>query len=281
MYCSIVPHHVTALFKPYFNPTIESTGSIGVGLVVEPRVTVCSDGDILIGEYHVGSARRVAETLGFRDKRIKIVTPLPVGVGYAVSAATAIAVSLALGSLRGYTVSRLLRLAHESEVLERTGLGDVLAISCGVGLAIRVNPGAPGVGLAECTQIPSKLFILSLIVKREYTGEFVKNYMARGLHEKAEPVILKITESLNFHTFAEEVLRFNIENRLIRDLIGESGESHILKTPGLVTAYGKKGLLIVIVESDRVEDALIHLSKLNHNILYLKPSSGGPQVEVV
>ncbi|MEM2421236.1 MAG: hypothetical protein QW637_05655, partial [Acidilobaceae archaeon] len=60
-----------------------------------------------------------------------------------------------------------------------------------------------------------------------------------------------------------------------------SGESHILKTPGLVTAYGKKGLLIVIVESDRVEDALIHLSKLNYNILYLKPSSGGPQVEVV
>ncbi|MCX8195815.1 MAG: hypothetical protein N3F67_01880 [Acidilobaceae archaeon] len=279
MICASSPHHVTALFSPRFTSEPRSTGSIGIGIAVEPRARICTGGEEEAGKSSIGTVKRVAEALGAAGEKISSVLPLPPGVGYAVSAAAAVSAALALGAAR-QKVGRLLEIAHEAEVLERTGLGDVLAISCGVGLVARLSPGAPGTGRAECRQLPPGVSLLSIVISEEHTGEFVKRYTSMRLHEASEPIIAKVAESLEFHLFAEEVLRFNLENGLIRAMLEERGEEVVRKTPGLITAYGKKGVVMVAVESQLVRDAVEHLYGLGRRLLYLRPSGSSFAVEV-
>ncbi len=278
-FCASSPHHVTAIFKPYYGVDASSTGSVGVGLVVEPRVRVCAPGSLQVESVGISTVSRVLELLGYKAS-LDIVTPLPPGVGFAVSAASAIASSLAVGACLGFSYRRLLRVAHESEVLERTGLGDVLAISCGVGLAVRLKPGAPGVGDVDCTPLPPGVSILALVVGAQHTRELIRLYVERGLDVKAEAPISRIAESMSFSTFAEEVTKFNIENGLLRELLGDRGEHTVMKTPGIIAAYAKKGVAIVLVESDRVGDAISHLSNLKHKLLTLEQSRGSPEIWV-
>jgi Predicted archaeal kinase (sugar kinase superfamily) len=280
--CATSPHHVTALFKPYIaKGGLGETGSTGVGLVVEPRARICVPGERGLGDVAIATVRRVGELLGLNDLKLEVNTPLPPGVGFAVSASTAIASALTMGFLRNLSYTKSLKVAHEAEVIERTGLGDVLAISCGVGLAVRIKPGAPGLGFADCRQIPPGLSILALAVKQEHTRDMVRYYVEMGLHEKAAPLIERIAESMDFNVFSELVLKFNVDNGLLRRLVGESGEEHLLKTPGLLTVYGKKGVVVVVVESDKLGDSLNHLQMLGYKIYYLEPSRGGPELWVV
>ena len=279
--CATSPHHVTALFKPSTVGGLSEIGSIGVGLVVEPRVKVCIPGGVRLEDVAIGTARRVGELLGLRDLRVEVDTKLPPGFGFAVSAATAVASALTAGFLRGLSYMKSLRVAHEAEVLESTGLGDVLAISCGVGLAVRFKPGAPGVGVVDCRQLPPGVSILALAIRQASTSSLVKSYVERGLHEKASPLIERISESMDFNVFSELVMRFNVDNGILRELVGVDGEEHLLRTPGLITVYGKKGVIVVVVESDRLGDSLSHLQRLGYKIYYLEPSRVGPDIWVV
>ncbi len=279
--CATSPHHVTALFKPHITGSLGEIGSIGVGLIVEPRVKACIPGEVSLDNVVISTARRVGELLGLRDLKVDVNIILPPGFGFAVSASTAITSALTMGFLRGLSYMKSLRVAHEAEILESTGLGDVLAISCGVGLAVRFKPGAPGIGFVDCKQLPPGLSILALAIKHVPTRDLVRNYMERRLHEKAVPLIERISESLDFNIFSELVLKFNVENGILREIVGERGEELLLKTPGLITTYGKKGVVVVIVESDRLSDSLDHLKKLNYKIYYLEPSRMGPEIWVV
>lgn len=276
-YCAASPHHITALFSPHIGSRAEESGSVGVGIAVEPRARVCiSEGEPL-SSSPISTVRRATSIIGASDLSAKITTPLPPGVGFAVSASTSIAASLAAGATKGLTLLRSLAAAHEAEILERTGLGDVLAISCGVGLVFRLRPGAPGIGLAECKQLPGGLRLLAAELRREHTSEFVSRYLARGLHEAARSAMAKIADSFDFHAFAEEVMRFNVENGLFR----EAGVEDLVRAvPGLVAAYVKKGVLLMIVEEDRLREAAEMVLKHKLKPYYLEPSKGGPTLEV-
>ncbi len=78
---------------------------------------------------------------------------LPVGSGYGTSGAGAASLSLALNDALGNPFSRngALAIAHIAEVKAKTGLGTVASVSRG-GLAVRLKPGAPGVG--EVRRLP-------------------------------------------------------------------------------------------------------------------------------
>lgn len=279
--CATSPHHITALFKPHISEDVIQTGSTGVGLVVEPRVKLCTSGSLSLADAPISTIRRVGELLDLREGLVDLNLTLPPGVGFAVSAASAIASALSLGLSKGLSYMRSLVVAHKAEVMESTGLGDVLAISCGVGLAVRFKPGAPGVGFVDCKQLPGGLSILALVVRQEHTRDLIRYYVERRLHEKAAPLIESIGESMSFEVFSELTLKFNVDNGILRQLVGERGEEHLLRTPGLVTVYGKKGVIVVVVELDRLNDAVEHLKTLGYKIYYLEPSRGGPEVWVV
>jgi pantoate kinase len=78
---------------------------------------------------------------------------LPVGVGFGASGAGALGTALALSSLIDgeFDPQEAATHAHYAEVVNHTGLGDVIAQTAG-GAEIRVKPGAPGIG--EIVRIP-------------------------------------------------------------------------------------------------------------------------------
>ncbi len=78
---------------------------------------------------------------------------LPIGVGFGASGAGALGTALALSHLLGQSddTQSTASHAHYAEVVNRTGLGDVIAQTAG-GMEIRIRPGAPGIG--EVVNIP-------------------------------------------------------------------------------------------------------------------------------
>jgi pantoate kinase len=80
---------------------------------------------------------------------------LPSGAGFGASGAGALGTALALGHLldKAMPYEKAAGYAHEAEVVNHTGLGDVLAQTKG-GLEIRVAYGGPGIG--EIVKIPHR-----------------------------------------------------------------------------------------------------------------------------
>ena len=153
------PGHITALFyAPPPGRTRESTGSRGAGLSISlgarARVrAVRGEGLCILPGDGTRLAPTVACALGNYltlarrpvGLRLDLELDLPVGQGFGMSGAMALAAVLAadgeLGLLRG-DAARAAALAHAAEVEFRTGLGDVVAQARG-GLEIRRRPGLP------------------------------------------------------------------------------------------------------------------------------------------
>ncbi len=72
---------------------------------------------------------------------------IPLSSGYGASAAGAVGTAFAINDYLGLGFSelKLLQVAHKAEVLNRSGLGDVIGLFQG-GLELRLKEGAPGFG---------------------------------------------------------------------------------------------------------------------------------------
>jgi len=245
---------------------------------VEPRFRVCLPGS---DPAPTGTAERAARLLQMPGSRGLYTVPLPPAKGYAVSAASAVAVALAGVNVTGRKtgVVEALQAAHKAEVLERTGLGDVLAISCGIGLVLRLTPGAPGVGRVECIPLPRSVSVLSLEAEGSmWTGELLADeYLRRGA-ETAAAALRRVFEERSLEAFAEEATSYTRAMRLARRLFGRATGA-LDRVPGLIGYYSKKLVTIVMVEADRSLDAAEALSKIGGTRLrLLMPSERGVEV---
>ena len=95
----------------------------------------------------------VIESLqGIRHSRlvVDLAADVPLGYGFGVSGAAALATALAVNADhgQGLTMEQAAVVAHSAEVVNRTGMGDVAGQYTG-GLVIRTAAGAPGVGAVE------------------------------------------------------------------------------------------------------------------------------------
>jgi pantoate kinase len=149
---AFAPGHVTGFFSVSASDAGESAraGSRGAGVTVSEGVTVAvapSSGGrevVLNGDpTDVESAFGVLDALGV-DARVYAETDLPLGAGFGVSGATALATALAANEAFdcGRSENDLVRVAHAAEVEAGTGLGDVVAQARG-GVPVRLEPGAP------------------------------------------------------------------------------------------------------------------------------------------
>ena len=246
-----------------------------MGIAVEPRATVCYPGRKSL--THVGPIKKLLSLMGVRDELgFEYRSPLPLGAGYATSGSITVSASLSLSASRGLSVNKALELAHVAEVEASTGLGDVLAISCGVGLVIRFKPGAPGRGLAECFPLPPRISILSMEFGSMDTRLLIQSM--EKYRDKALASIKRVMAEPSFDTFIEEARKFTLKASLLESL-GRVDASAIEKTPGLVGYYAKKRVLVVIVEEGLTRDAALHLYKVTGiRPRLLQPSRGGPEV---
>lgn len=148
------PGHISGYFCRKIGRDPRETGSLGAGIVLKDGVTVrvmpAEATTVAIsaaGEESFGSPP-IEEALRRLNLQasVETVSPLPIGSGFGLSAASLLAFLLAADRLFSLNlgIHELYQMAHEIEVLHGNGLGDVAAI-CGGGLACRTAPGIDGV----------------------------------------------------------------------------------------------------------------------------------------
>lgn len=155
---AFAPGHVTGIFRPdltHRDP--RGRGSVGAGVVLElgawvearfspgrrSRVRVVGDGP---GPWPISedAARRMASDLR-GTLTVRVTHELPVGQGFGMSAAGALATALAVGALSGRPRGRAVEVAHLADLFGGGGLGGVAAI-LGGGLEVRTRAGLPPIG---------------------------------------------------------------------------------------------------------------------------------------
>lgn len=168
---TFAPCHVTAFFVPNIQPDQPArTGSWGAGLclstgvVARLEVEPADNADISIDR--VGTAdddaratrealRQLAEYAADQPLAIdcRVHEGAPVGQGFGVSGASALAGAFGLARCLGVGRSDALRAAHLAEIRNRSGLSDAAASFLG-GAVLRTAPGLPPYG--STSRLPAK-----------------------------------------------------------------------------------------------------------------------------
>jgi len=153
------PGHISGYFKKIAGETVSTTGSIGAGIVISEGVmaTVMSADTLSIcirqkdGSGHVRDIATASEPIEYILKRCGVTASvttecsLPISAGFGLSAAALLATLTAANRLYdlGLSQHEIASHAHETEVIHRTGLGDVAACQGG-GRVERHGPGIDG-----------------------------------------------------------------------------------------------------------------------------------------
>ncbi len=150
------PGHISGYFKRVSGPDAATTGSIGAGIVISEGVlaqaTPAERTTIEVWQRNGNGERtriaRDSPPLRSVMEKLSITASvttdcrLPIGAGFGLSAAALLATLIALNRLYDLEMDerRIAHLAHETEILHRTGLGDV--VSCrGGGMVVRTIAG--------------------------------------------------------------------------------------------------------------------------------------------
>jgi len=169
------PGHISGYFRRIEGESVAATGSIGAGIVISEGVTATvtpadstavsvnrmdNSGNSVHRITTSPPLEYVLNKLGV-TAAVTTVCRLPIGAGFGLSAAALLATLTAVNQSHtlGLTPHDIACLAHEAEVIHRTGLGDVAACQGG-GRVVRNGPGidAP---ITRTFDLPEPLYAVS------------------------------------------------------------------------------------------------------------------------
>ena len=150
------PGHISGSFRRIEGESAALTGSAGAGIVISEGVRatareadalqvrvrrVARDGSVIAEESHSPPLEYVLSRMG-AEAEVTTECRLPIGAGFGLSAAALLSSITAASALLALGLSRhqIASLAHEAEIVHRTGLGDVAACQGG-GMVCRLGPG--------------------------------------------------------------------------------------------------------------------------------------------
>jgi pantoate kinase len=169
------PGHISGYFRRIEGESVSATGSIGAGIVISEGVTAmvspakatsvsvnCRDKSGNPVRYSRTSPplEYILKKLGVTDS-VTTECRLPIGAGFGLSAAALLATLTAVNQNDelDLTPHAIAALAHEAEVVHRTGLGDVAACQRG-GRVVRSGPGIDGT-ITRSFDLPEPLYAVS------------------------------------------------------------------------------------------------------------------------
>lgn len=196
------PAHITGFFSIYESSDPLRTGSIGAGICISKgvytevevrpsvrnRIVIYINGRPDPAPTSATVVRHYLKSIGGRYiVKINHLISVPIGAGFGSSGAGALSLSYALNRLFGdiYRKVEAAQIAHYAEVVNKTGLGTVIAEYYG-GLEIRVEPGAPGIGrvVKRCIHGDKLLFAVNfgkILTKTILSNRLIKKrIMDRG-----------------------------------------------------------------------------------------------------
>jgi len=159
---AFVPSHITGFFAAKRREEPQLSGSIGCGLnlalgattTVEPsdKTQIFLNGelsDALVSRY-------VIDRLAKSPVTVRTKLDMPLGSGFGASGAGALGCAYILNAHfnLGMMANQVAAVAHCADVVNRTGLGDVIAQNTG-GLVVRLEPGAPEIGRVDRIPVPA------------------------------------------------------------------------------------------------------------------------------
>ncbi len=204
------PASITCFFAPVLQDDPLKSGSLGVSITLSKgvRVSVEPSDDLTIivnGEkWKFPTVQTIAKELGFRGK-IKIEMDFPAGCGFGMSGASALASAFAINEALSLNKSffELADLAHRAEVMNRTGLGDVVTQSFG-GVVVRKSAFCPSkcsidrflwnlsLDLLIIGELPTERILSDLSLNevarmgRECLKEFLRNPTVKNLFKQSK-----------------------------------------------------------------------------------------------
>ena len=224
-----VPSHITGFFAAHRHDKPHLSGSVGAGLclslgaatTVEPAPELERTEILLNGEASEAPVSRfVADRLAGDRGPVRLTTRLdmPYGAGFGASGAGALGAAYALNSCLdlGLTANQAAAVAHEAEVIYRTGLGDVIAQNSG-GLVVRLYPGAPGTGKIDRISVPP--LPISYVVRGPISTQEVLSDAGtmKTVNSAGERALKELLKKPTFSDFMRLSRRFTLESGLASD----------------------------------------------------------------
>lgn len=278
-----VPLHITGFFSPHFSANPLFSGSTGAGLVIVPGLDcICQFLDkkrvkteILYngGKTNIEPIEKLLKLFNLKKGVfIKISSPVPLGAGYGASAASTLAVSLALCQVSGESKLKAAKLAHLAEVKSLTGLGDVIAIFSGRALEVRIKPGAPGIGRVKSFGQAKNLRIITCDLNpvKKNTKKMLKTINQRTI-SFGQKILEKFIKNPTIKNFFEY-------SQLFAKEIGWADENFFKKLESIkkycLGFSVKKGVFFTVTEDKHLPGAISILKKFFPKIHIFKFGGG-------
>ncbi|MFP3945699.1 MAG: pantoate kinase [Archaeoglobaceae archaeon] len=141
------PASITCFFSVHSADRPYLSGSTGVGITLDlgARATICDEGGVRVNgdTWDFPTVDYVIEKLGC-DCGVDIEMDVPAGCGFGMSGASALATAFEINQAFDLRKSffELADVAHEAEIMCKTGMGDVVC-QCYGGVVVRKKPGSP------------------------------------------------------------------------------------------------------------------------------------------
>ena len=222
-----VPSHITGFFAAHRREEAQLSGSIGCGLCLSlgATTTIQSAQEVRDTEIRLNGelseapvSRFVVEKLAKKPITVKTELSMPFGAGFGASGAGALGCAYALNSCfdLGLTAEQAAAVAHEAEVSNRTGLGDVIAQNAG-GLVVRLQPGAPGTGRID--RIPVPPLPINFVVRGPISTKEVLSdeKVMKAVNAAGESALKELLKKTTFTHFMQLSRRFTVQSGLASD----------------------------------------------------------------
>jgi len=211
---AFAPGHITGLFRIHDSskePLYSGSTGAGFSVLAGTTTTVSlleSKSLDMVVEYNkkridAPVTTTVVRTLAEQydqtfSAHIEHESSIPIGVGFGASGAGALSTALALGRLLDpkMTRSRAAGFAHCAEVVNHTGLGDVIGQFKG-GVEVRTHPGAPGIG--RIVSIPYDKELRVVLAGGEGLNAKRAALTDAAWHDRINQAADKLVESVETH----------------------------------------------------------------------------------
>lgn len=225
---AFVPGHITGFFEIFDHEDSIKAGSRGAGIVLDKGVyttvkakdgygtSVTLNGETC--ECPVSKAV-IKNILSFADTKYEVEVihelEVPQGQGFGASGAGAFGAALAANEALGLnlTMNQCGEIAHRVEVLNRTGLGDVIAQSAG-GLVIRKKPGAPGTGVTDRIYSDESLVVFTVGREIKTKSVLLDNEKKEKINKIGRVCLKELLKSPNPENFLAISKKFAVETGL-------------------------------------------------------------------
>ena len=265
------PGHVTGFFQVMEHDNIFATGSRGAGFCTElgARSEVwMTDGEGVI-EVNINGNQTFAPVTEYALRKILKTEPydlsvmttlgLPVSQGFGTSAAGALSASIALTSLLDRPTHEAFEAAHESEIVNHSGMGDISAMFRG-GMTFRRKEGLPPLGKVDRFGGEPEV-VLCQVGKPLKTSDVLTD---EGMKAKINAIGKKCLEEFELDTTISSFSR--LSKRFTMDIGMASPEA--LRAIAAAEKFGQASMsmlgnsVFAFGETDRLEEVLSPFGKI-------------------